>query len=896
MAWIFGLSLFLSAALLFAIQPMMGKVTLPKFGGGPAVWNTCMVFYQATLLAGYAYAHFAPQRLGPDRQRKLHLVLLVLPMVLVPLGWLVWPFAAPPLGMAEDWAPPATDFPAPFVLLVLLSLIGLPFFVLSTSAPLLQKWYASTGRPGSSDPYFLYAASNLGSLIALLSYPFVIERELSLTAQGWIWLAAYVAFAGLIATCMFLVARQESPVAEAVSPVADSESPVADAPGSPPGDSAAGEFFSAESVPPPGANAPGSPDAAPTNLQRFFWVARAFVPSSMMLGLTTHFTTEIAPVPLLWVLPLAVYLVSFIIAFSRLPTHRIFTFLLPSAILQLALILLSSKERPSMDALPLHLAVLFVVATALHGAIAQDRPSVRHLTEFFLWIAVGGVLGGGFNAWVAPLAFPGVAEYPLALVLAALVMPTLFRDPPLEWRAAADIPLLTVLGVMGVMLLARLGGGAGSIGNWIEARGVGLGAAATLYVLIGIAPVVFVQEERGRVAVDWLLPLALFFWTLALHVVYDTKLPLIALVAMLVVLAVHAGLDVWQRRWVRLIYLIWPFFWAARLIQTFWLQPALVQPTEPDQVYLYGVPLVMAGAALDRPLRFGLGLGAVFLVGALAHEVGTQGNVLYRERSFFGICKVTLGKEDDQPVHYLVHGSIMHGLQPIDPELRQIPSSYYHSAGPIGDLFLELKRRLQEPPVAVIGLGTGSLSSWAQPGQELVFFDIDPTVVRIAWDPKLFSYLTDARNRGVNLRVVLGDGRVMLGREPDGRFGVIVIDAFSSDSIPTHLLTRQAVQAYLRKLAPRGVIAVHISNRYLDLEPVLGNLAADAGLVVYHRIDSTPGLLKSPSDWVLLARHEDDLAGIIDQAGWQAIPPDPTRRLWTDDFSNLLDVYRRKKP
>jgi hypothetical protein len=394
------------------------------------------------------------------------------------------------------------------------------------------------------------------------------------------------------------------------------------------------------------ADAPRSPiDAgSPTTSQRFLWVARAFVPSSLMLGVTTHFTTEIAPLPLLWVVPLAVYLVSFIIAFSRLPVVglRVFYLWMPGAVLLLAYLLLSETKQGMAWAFATHLGVLFVIATSLHGAIAESRPAPAYLTEFFLWIALGGVLGGSFNAWVGPLAFPGVAEYPIALILAALLLPPLIREEPVEWRALTDAPLLIVVGVMGGLLLHRLTG-SGTVGTWLAPNSLTVAAAMVLYVLLGVPLVLFVRSERLRWAFDWLMPLAIAVFALGLRMTSSMNPIWVALSTMLVVLTGVAVLDSWQGRWRHLLYLAWPALGTTWLF-SHWMQqdhPILQDGSEQarlnEYLYHFGLPLLLAMATLDRPLRFGLGLAAVFLVNTLVTSIASD-NVLYRERSLFGVC------------------------------------------------------------------------------------------------------------------------------------------------------------------------------------------------------------------------------------------------------------------
>ncbi|MBL8797767.1 MAG: hypothetical protein JNM56_27965, partial [Planctomycetia bacterium] len=461
MPWLFAFTLLVSATLLFLLQPMIGKMMLPKLGGTPAVWATCMVFFQAALLAGYAYCHFAPQRLGAERHKRFHVALLLSPFVLLPLGWLAWSFARVPLGVAQDWAPPGDLYPLFPALHILALTVGLPFFIVATAAPLLQRWYASLNRPSARDPYFLYSASNLGSMAALLGYPFLVEPWIGLTAQGWLWLAGYGLFVGMTLTCLFLVQRSLAASPEPLP--ADGPRLATDTAIQTEANLPETKAITAQQPAPPVWDAELASEPVsrePTTWDRSLWVARAFVPSSLMLAVTTYITTDLAPIPLLWIVPLTLYLLTFIIAFARLPAiiHTLFVVLTPFLVL-LSVFLLNADLPMSHNMKGvLHLFSLFIVAQACHGQLAQDRPAARHLTEFYLWIALGGVLGGLFNALVAPLLFTRLAEYPLALVLAYLLLPPVEPRTPTRWLALADAVWLLVLVLTGAVALLDLAG------------------------------------------------------------------------------------------------------------------------------------------------------------------------------------------------------------------------------------------------------------------------------------------------------------------------------------------------------------------------------------------------------------------------------------------------------
>ena len=377
-------TIFVSALLLFVVQPMVAKMVLPRLGGTPAVWNTCLVFFQAILLAGYAYAHVSTSLLGVRKQAVLHLVVLLLPL-------LVLPIAIESVGV-----PAAGASPSAWLLGCLLMTVGIPFFVVSTSGPLLQKWFAGTNHPSAKDPFFLYAASNIGSLIALLGYPLFMERWLPLAGQSGIWSYGYKVLIAMVGVCAVLLWFRRRPVAEFGAE-----------------NSADGDALGAESSP------------SVTLKRRMWWLFAAFVPSSLMLGVTTHITSNLAPVPLLWVLPLSIYLLTFVLVFARKPlvSSALMGRLLPFMVLPLAIITII--ELPTLGYLSIlaHLATFFVAAMVCHGQLARSRPSVRHLTEYYLWISIGGVLGGIFNALVSPVVFSSIAEYPIALVLACFLLP-----------------------------------------------------------------------------------------------------------------------------------------------------------------------------------------------------------------------------------------------------------------------------------------------------------------------------------------------------------------------------------------------------------------------------------------------------------------------------------------
>ena len=743
------------------MQPMVGKMILPLLGGTPAVWSTCLVFFQTALLAGYAYAHASTTRLTPPRQALLHLVVLVLPLAALPL-------ALDPQRLGGRESNPVLG------VLALLSLtVGLPFLVVSATAPLLQKWFSETGHPAAGDPYFLYAASNTGSMLALLGYPTLVEPSLPLQGPGWLsqtalWSLGYGALAVLTTLCALTLPRR------------------------PRGGAPAGA--GPEPAAPPG----------PGRWRRLHWIALAFVPSSLLLGSTTYITTDLAAVPLLWVVPLAIYLFTFILAFGRWPRalQRLVVVVALPLVLGIIFLMVSARAQRVWITVLGHLALLFVIALGCHGALALDRPAPRHLTTFFLLVAVGGALGGMFNALVAPLLFPSLIEYPLVMVLGAA--------------------LLTARGGAG------MGSGAG------RAAAVALLAPALALVLYSVSATLRVDSAfLGRV-LDWSSE------------------------------RVTERLDPVERRL--------------------------------NRILVYAPPLAVAWLVRRRPLHLGVALTGVLLVAGFVDARNSE--QIRQSRSFFGVLQVTRDR-DDKGYTELRHGTTLHGRQSLEPARRSEPLSYYQRNGPVGQLFVEMGRRALELRIAVIGLGTGTLAAYARPGDRVTFYEIDRLVHEVAFDPRYFTYTTDARDRAVSVRTELGDARIRLDavrrERPEERYDVILVDAFSSDAIPVHLLTREALRLYFAVLRPHGVVALHISNRYLRLEPVLANLAEDGGYARLLQHGDSGGVRGGVSaSWVLLARQPADLGALASDSRWTetSLDPDPRVGTWTDDFHNLLAVLK----
>ncbi|MBW3571772.1 MAG: fused MFS/spermidine synthase [Gemmatimonadetes bacterium] len=718
-------AVFLSAFLLFLVQPLFGKMVLPLLGGSPAVWNTCMLFFQAALLGGYLYAHLTSSRLTVRRQAVVHLAALALAALALPVG-------------LRGAAPEGGAAPIPWLLGVMAVTVGAPFLVLSGTGPILQRWFSRSGHPQASDPYHLYAASNLGSALALLAYPALLEPRMRLAGQSAAWTAGYAVLALLLAGCAALVWRRaDSPVSAAVQVPAE---PVE----------------------------PGEAAARVTAWERLVWVGLAFVPSSLLLGVTTFITTDLSPVPLLWVLPLALYLLSFTFVFARRPPipHAWMVALHPSAIAVAVLLLASGYVKKPGVAVPMHLLALFVIAMAAHGELARRRPHVRYLTEFYLWISVGGVLGGVFNALVAPVVFSQIWEYPIILTLACLARP---------WPA---------------------------------------------------------QRLRWRDHAAFAVRAAAFAWGLLYLADDDTMRPWLFLLLAVV-----------------LINLLSPLLGRAPL----WLAACI---------------------------------GTVLLVRAWA--VVNEEGVLLAERTFFGRYKV-VEYQHEGGFHVLRHGSTLHGAQSLVGWRRREPLTYYLMHGPLGKVFAATADRAGSRRVAVVGLGTGTTAAYARQGEEWTFYEIDPGIERIARDTAYFTYLADSPAR---TRVVLGDARLSLARETGRTYDLILLDAFSSDAIPVHLVTREALDTYLARLAPRGLVVFHVSNRYLDLEPVVAALAKDRGLAARAGVGPRDRrTYESTSTWIALARTEADLGPLTADANWWTPRLRPGVEPWTDDYSSLLTVF-----
>jgi predicted O-methyltransferase YrrM len=725
---VFTASIFLSAFLLFLVQPMFSRMVLPLLGGTPAVWNTCMLFFQAALLGGYLYAHATARWLGVRSQAALHLALLAVAAAVLPVA-------------VAGAAPRGGQAPIPWLLVLMLGTVGAPFFVLSGTGPMLQRWFAHSGHADAHNPYFLYAASNLGSMLALLSYPLWVERALRLWEQSRAWTAGYAVLALGIAACAGAVWR---------------------APGVAGGPSEVSTSMDAAGARPV------------TGRERVQWVLLAFVPSGLLLSVTTFITTDIAPVPFLWVLPLALYLLTFTLAFARRPPlrHEWMVKVQPTFVLAVVLLMVFGFSRNPAWVVPLHLSAFFVTAMVCHGELARRRPGARHLTEFYLWVSVGGVLGGIFNVLLAPLLFPRMEEYSLLLAAACRFRPA---AAPADRRTARNLTLSMAPVVAGGLLL-------------------------------------MMHPELLHLPAAW---------------------------------------DHWV---------------AATMI-------------------------AIGCLALARfPSPFAACVAAALLTRIYAEY--RDNDFLLVHRSFYGRYAV-LNEAGGGGYHTLYHGSTLHGAQSLDPARRREPLTYYVRGGPLGRLFAGLPAPAHPRRVAVVGLGSGTSSAYGQPGEEWTYYEIDPGIERIARDPRYFTYLADSPAR---VRVVLGDARLSLAQAPEGAYDLIILDAFSSDAVPIHLLTSEALGVYLRRLAPGGTIVYHLSNRYLNLEPVIGALARERGLTArVASLDKATRAHEAESTWAAVARRPGDLGVLAADTAWKPAKTRASVPAWTDDFSNLVSVFGRWK-
>src|SRR6516165_4444768 len=677
----FTAAITLSAALVFMVQPMFTKMVLPRFGGAPSVWSVAIVFFQAALLAGYAYAHWLTRYAGGHASVAIHLAVTIAATF------------ALPLSIAAGWDRPPEASQALWLIGLFTASIGLPFFALAANSPLLQAWFARTDHPTAKDPYFLYAASNVGSFLALVSYPIVIEPYVRLGDQAWSWSVGFCFLIALLAGCGALRWR----------------------------------------APDDDARAGAAADAPPTWKDAGFWVARAAVPAGLLVAVTAHISTDVAAVPLLWVLPLALYLLTFVIVFARRPIvpHWLVVAVQPAFIIALVAVIIFDPVKTIVGLLAVHLTVFFVNALMCHGELARTRPAPRHLTAFYLWISAGGLFGG-------------------------------------------------------------------------------LAAAVLVLIVCALYPVVLGETT--------------FNWTVG------------ALLA--------ASVLVWR-----------------------------------------------------APLPFAAVIAFVLLVN---HSIVEQAGAV-SVRSFFGVAKIT--ETTDGQFRLLQHGTTLHGGQRIREANGQLATIdppelllYYWDGSAISETFAAVRAHVNRPiRFAVIGLGAGSLACRAAPDDTVHYYEIDPVVIRIARDPYLFSFLWVCRP---DVPIILGDARLTLAEAPDGAYDLIIVDAFSSDAIPIHLLTREAMAIYLKKLGPHGMVVMHVSNRHLELASVVAGIAAANGLIARvsdsSDLDEAANPYKFVATVVAVARSEEDFGALAQARDWALKAPDSSQWVWTDDYCNIVGAVVRK--
>ncbi|WP_031434917.1 spermidine synthase [Methylomarinum vadi] len=728
--FLFAGTLFISATLMFVVQPMFGKLLLPLLGGTPAVWNTCMVFYQILLFLGYLYAHFLAVNQAKHRQIQIHVAVLLVSLI------------ALPIALPEGATPPTESNPTLWLIWTLFIAIGLPFFVVSTTAPLLQKWFANVGHHTSHDPYYLYAASNAGSLLALLSYPFLLEPNIGLADQRLFWSICYVVLILLIVGCGLILWRSQTQDQAATPSVEE-------------------EFHLAELE-------------LGTKLH---WLVLAFVPSSLLLGLTNFISTDIASVPLLWIIPLTLYLLSFVLVFSKW-AHKIHPVMVnaqPAVLLPfIAYSFINPAVLPYWLDLSLHLLAFFLAIMVCHGELAKMRPHTRHLTDFYLIMSFGGMLGGMFNTFVAPFIFNAVYEYPLMIVAALLLRPGFFQQ---KWALQPLFP----------------------------------------FVLLMVGLLVYALSDNLSAYLD----------------------------SIGVILIMLAGLT-----------------YAFR----------------------------------SQPLSLGLLTGIILLFTGGLHSL--LSNTLFQERTFFGVFSVResiLSDENNRPekYHELFHGTTKHGAQRLQPQHVTTPLTYYSRPGPMGQLFKVFDNQDDHWQIGSVGLGAGALACYAKPTQHWRFYEIDPLVIEIAQNPAYFSYLERCAPKA---EMVVGDARLSLTKEKDASFDLLILDAFSSDSVPTHLLTQEAIQLYFAKLKPDGILAFHITNRHLALKKVLADHAKQlklAALIQEFKPQQNIPLVVA-TDWVVMARNEAVLQPLQQSrlGNWQKLPLYFDMKPWTDDFTNIIGIWK----
>jgi hypothetical protein len=714
--------------LLFLVQPMIARMALPRLGGAPSVWNSAMLVYQALLLGGYAYAHWL-SKLGGKTQSVIHLGGFAIAAMMLPIG----------LSQAM---PPSDASPVVWVPWLLFTSIGPIFFIVSAQAPLMQRWFTLSG---GEDPYPLYAASNLGSFGGLIAYPLIVEPLLPVADQSLMWSIGYALLALLVLLCTLKLPKAIAQTAAVTSSL------------------------------------------LPTRRETIRWIVLAAIPSGLMLATTLHLTTDIVAMPLLWVIPLGLYLLSFSVAFAtdrRLADAltRIAPLTLPIA----ACGVFADVTKFQMVFAFATIFNMFVIAVAMHSAMFARRPAPEHLTRFYLAMSIGGVVGGIFCALIAPLIFDWTYEYPLLILASAVAFAprALFEKTSAFW-SSRSAPRIARFSAIALIFVSLIGEGELGIPN-----------SPALQAGVAVALIVAVVLSMGN------------------RLVYVTAI---------------AALMLTQGGWIK--------------------------------------------------------LGLSFADGMMT-------------RSYFGVYAVRPSGKD---ARLLVHGTTVHGIQNLGSDQRErMPNSYYAPLSGIG-IAMTHAERLYGPSarISAVGLGAGTLACYAKPGQDWVFYEIDPVIEEIARDPKRFTFLSKCLP---NVSVKIGDARLTLAQDAPASADILAIDAFSSDSVPMHLLTSEAFETYARKITPDGLLMVHISNRYLELEPVIAAAAKNgwtAKLRVY-RPDATDTNVNrySGSNWVALARNPERLNALVAASGadlWQTLPARDGFEAWSDNYASILPILKWKR-
>ncbi len=743
---VFSLTLILSASLLFSVQPMFSKMILPLLGGTPQVWNTAMLFFQVCLLAGYGYAHATTRFLNVKVQSVIHIILLFAVLFVLPFG------------IPEGWLPDETKDPTIWQLYLMTITIGAPFFVLAASAPMLQRWFTNTSHPDADNPYFLYGASNLGSMASLLAYPTIIEPMLNLSGQSNAWMYGFFALFTLVILSAIIIWNDTENKSDKTKKIK-------------------------EHIP------------SVTNKQRLLWLFLSFVPSSLMLGVTTAITTDIASAPLLWIMPLALYVSTFIIAFARkpiisIPQARLMFDVLFISVISLVVLTNDTYMNPFF-LIGIYLALFFSAATLCHLKLVHLKPHNKHLTEFYLFMSAGGALGGVFNAIIAPQLLILPIEFAIAV---ALVIVARFMTSP--------------------------------------SKAVSL---ETIFLSV-IRSFIAKKEDRKN---------------------NNFKVEQILIMALLILFIFNKVL--------------------------------------PDATYFIA-GLITLTLLFLRKTRITFAVVSLILLSIfpLRSNIYSGDNIIYQSRNFFGVIRI-IDKENQR---ILMHGTTNHGMQiKTEGKLALEKISYYSKYSPIFDVMSYYDLHGEDnQKIAVLGLGIGIMSCFQKDGRSYDFYEIDPEIMHLAENKEYFTFLSDC---GSPYKTILGDARIKIKEQPNKGYDLVLTDAFSSDNIPIHLLTKEAISSYLSKTSDEGAVVLHISNRYLDLEPILTKTASELGYELLGHAKYPPKSLNKeehqyfPSHHVILTKSEK-MKSFLRDRNWTNGMTNPKAKSWTDSYSNIIAAFGSK--